>query len=377
MKNRLQGWALSLLPVILITTSFGTSASAANWSESIKIKGDLRYRNEIINKEGAQQRHRQRIRARIGIFGKVNENIKVGIQVASGSDDPVSTNQTLGGGASTKPIGIDLAYFEITIKKLPRFRLTAGKMKLPFIKPGKSELIWDGDFNPEGGVLSYSTKTGQIDLTLTGAALWIEERKENKNSYISAVQAVLKAKVNEKKTGLMFGAGFFGYSNTIGYQPFYDSEDSYGNAVTYGVVDGKTVDVYLNDYELLELFCEVTHDFQDIPVTVIGDFVTNTAADSLGTGWLIGLRVGKAKKPGSWQFRYIYRKVESESMPGVFTDSDFIGGGTDGKGHELGGVIQLAVNTTLNLTWFKNQIGVHAQNAIDYNRLQAGLQFKF
>jgi hypothetical protein len=45
--------------------------------------------------------------------------------------------------------------------------------------------------------------------------------------------------------------------------------------------------------------------------------------------------VNKAKKQGSWNFRYNYREIEADAVLGTFSDSDFIGGGTDGKGHEL------------------------------------------
>ena len=40
------------------------------------------------------------------------DDLQVGIGLASGSDDPVSTSQPLGGGRTTEPLGIDLAYFE-------------------------------------------------------------------------------------------------------------------------------------------------------------------------------------------------------------------------------------------------------------------------
>jgi hypothetical protein len=109
----------------------------------------------------------------------------------------------------------------------------------------------------------------------------------------------------------------------------------------------------------------------------MGDFVTNTAADSLNNGWLVGLRVGKAKKPGSWEFRYIYRNVEQDAVVGTFTDSDFRGGGTDAKGHEFGGAVQLAENTAFNLSYFVNEIGLEADDPADFNRMQIDLQLKF
>jgi len=297
--------------------------------------------------------------------------------LATGSDDPVSTNQTLDDAGSTKRIGIDLAYFCSSHDRLPGFQLTAGKMKNPFFKPGKSELIWDGDWNPEGAVLAYSRKSEQVGVTLKGGGFWIDERSSGKDSYLAAAQGELKFAFNENQTDMKIGGSIFNFVNSKGYRTFFDKNDSFGNSVVDATVDGKSVKVYANGYELTELFGEVTHKLGNTPVKVMGDFVSNTAADSLGTGWMVGVRVGKAKKPGNWQFRYMYKQVERDAVLGVLTDSDFLGGGTDGEGHEFGGAVKLAANTLFEFTYFINKIGVDAVNQVDFNRLQADIQLKF
>ena len=63
-------------------------------------------------------------------------------------------------------------------------------------------------------------------------------------------------------------------------------------------------------------------------------------------------------------------------MLGAFTDSDFRGGGTDAKGHEIGGGYQLDKNTTFSVSYFVNTIGLDAAEE-DFNRLQVDLQLKF
>ena len=89
------------------------------------------------------------------------------------------------------------------------------------------------------------------------------------------------------------------------------------------------------------------------------------------------MRVGKAKKTGSWEFRYNYRSIEADAVPGIFADSDFRGGGTDAKGHEIGGAVQLAANTAFKATYFSNEIGLEETETEDFGRLQVDLQFKF
>lgn len=386
MREMLRNWRIAVIAILLTGLFAGSDTLASNWWETIKVKGDFRYRHEMINKEGKDDRHRQRIRARLGLFGEVSEYTKVGIQLASGSDDPASTNQTLDGAFSTKNIGIDLAYFTTGFKGVEGLKVIGGKMKNPFFKPGKSELIWDGDVNSEGGVATYQKAIDNFVLTMTGAGFWIDERSSSDDSYIAAGQGVARFNFNDKKSTVAVGGSIFSYTNAKDFEPFFEADDPMGNT-DYTHVDTLVGDendttfesstCYLNGFELVEVFAEVTHKFQNTPVTIIGDFVTNTAADSLNTGWLVGLRVGKAKKPGSWEFRYNYRSIEADAVPGIFTDSDFRGGGTDGKGHEVGGAIQLAANTAFKATYFSNEIGLEETETENYGRLQIDLQFKF
>ncbi|MFH2055972.1 MAG: putative porin [bacterium] len=357
------------LIVAALTAILTVTASASDWWQNISVKGDLRYRHEMLKSEGDDARHRQRLRARVAVLGKVSEQINATVQLATGSEDPVSTNQTLGDAFSTKRIGLDLAFFEITPVPTPGLTLVGGKFHNPFFKPGSSELIWDSDFTPEGGVANYQAKWPGAELELIGAGLWIEERSKGKDSWLGAAQGVLTLPLAEGKTKLAFGGAFFNYVNVAGFPTFFDAEDAFGNSID-------TLGQYLNDYELVEGYVEITHEFPKFPVTLMADFVNNTAADSLNTGWLVGIRAGKTSKPGSVSFRYIYRQLEADAVVGLFTDSDFRGGGTDAKGHEIGGSLQVAKNATFDVTFFDNKIGLDKAES-GFQRLQVDLQLKF
>ena len=87
-------------------------AAKSSWTDSIRWKGDFRYRYETFDIENKPNRDRNRIRARAALIADVTPTIEVGLGLASGGDDPVSSNQTLGGGGSTKDLRIDLAYFD-------------------------------------------------------------------------------------------------------------------------------------------------------------------------------------------------------------------------------------------------------------------------
>lgn len=360
---------------LVMAAATASSAAAENWWETVKVKGDLRYRHEMINTDNADARHRHRLRARLGVFGEVSERTTVGIQLATGGDNPVSTNQTLDGAFSTKSFGVDLAYLQTSHERLPGLSLTAGKFKNPFYKPGGSELIWDSDWNPEGGALRFSRAFDNVEVLAIGSGLWIDERSGDDDSWLGAAQGKVTYAVKDSDMAISVGAAFFNYVNTEGFEPFYDGSFN-GNTEGLRVVGDDTTAIYASDYGLVEVGGELQAKISRWPITIMGDYVANTAADSLNTGWLIGFEMGAAKGSLDWEIRYCYRELEADAVVATFTDSDFRGGGTDARGHEIGGALLLDQNTAFKITWFDNEIGL-GDTSSDFNRLQVDLQLKF
>ncbi len=99
----------NLIWFVLATVAVQGLVIKGEASDKIKTKADIRYRHELISEEDEDYiRNRQRIRARVEFTMTASENIDGVIRLASGSEDPISTNQTLTGGFSTKPIMLDL-----------------------------------------------------------------------------------------------------------------------------------------------------------------------------------------------------------------------------------------------------------------------------
>ena len=92
-----------------------------HWTDRVDLKGDFRYRWETIDREGSDSRERHRIRARPTLTARVNDTVRVGFGLATGGDNPVSGNQTIGDGGARLDIGLDQAWFEWT--GLPGTRL--------------------------------------------------------------------------------------------------------------------------------------------------------------------------------------------------------------------------------------------------------------
>jgi hypothetical protein len=271
---------------------------------------------------------------------------------------------------------VDLAYFDYhPIKKSSNCQLNiiGGKMKTPYRVMSKSELLWDPDLRPEGGAILFSRDTEALEIFSSVGGFYIKERSGNTSGSPSADSGMIGGQVGVtvpiSDLSITAGSGYYDYINVQGYGSFFDD------------LGGNTPDVngnYMEDFDILEYFAEVGFDAAELPVAVFGNYATNTAATGSDTAYLAGVKLGKAKDPGTWQFRYQYKLVEADSVLGIFTDSDFGGGGTDSKGHEFNLGYAVMKNWVIAVTYFDNDVNISdPSNKQDYERIQVDLKFKF
>ncbi len=336
-----------------------TKANKEDWTSRISLSGDLRDRMEYIDERGKDVRTRNRVRARLGIKAKVNDRLNVGIQLASGSDDPTSTNQTLDGSFSTKGINLDLAYFDWKLSD--DLSLTGGKMKNPLHKAGKTPLIWDGDLNPEGAALKFN----RGGWNATAFAFSVDERKAATDALLLGAQI----KKSFADTGFNAALGYYDYQRVQGFSPFFDGK-ARGNSLD---ANGRLA----NDYNLFEASIEYATKVADLPLQLFANYVENTAADDENQGVALGFNLGKVKNKGSWSFGYSYLDIEADAVFALFNDSDFAGGETDSKGHILKAGYGINKNMSFGLAYIASEQDQSQMQQTDYDRLQLDLKFKF
>jgi hypothetical protein len=352
------------------------------WAEKIKFSGDFRYRFESIDAKASSGgnlpgNNKNRIRARLGLDAKINEEVNVGFRFATGSDtNPNSTNQTLDNGFAKKDVWLDLAYFDWHPKSVEGLNVYGGKMPRPFYRVGDNQLVWDDDVNPEGIAAKYVLPLTKNDkLYINGGGFWLKEDvgaagSSNQGAGLWEIQSCLKHEF-ENKDYLLGGVSYDAFSNLNGKNTLFNTANGYGNTVN--TVGGKTY--YTMDYDVFECFGEYGTTVGSLPVSVYGNYAKNTSAKtSQDTGWLIGATLNKAKDPGSWELGYNYRDVEKDAVLGLLTDSDFVGGGTNGKGHTFSGKYQWTRNIQTALTYIASERG---DSKSDYRRLMADIIFKF
>lgn len=361
-----------------LARALGESASSG-WLARWQWRGDLRYRNENIDAEGAVARNRDRIRGRFGALARVNDTVRVEWQLSTAENaDARSTNVTLSDANSRKSVYIDLAYGEWMPNE--QWRLTAGKMKMPWTRVGS--YFYDGDINPEGFAANWqqgstgwfassfvtrlAERSAIVDSEMLGAQLGFRDTTASGDRYVMAL-SYLDHRAVEGHAIVQAGGvgGFFGNTTkTIGCR------SSSGGACL------------ANDYDVLEWQGEWQTRVADRPLNLFANYALNTAAEGanpLDTAYSVGFTYGRASSsiPSSWELGLLYQLIEKDAMFGQWVDSDFAGGSTDASGYAFRGAYQLNPNLRLGWAWMINELQVDTSAGKDYERIMIDLSWSF
>lgn len=336
------------------------------WVEKMDLKGDLRLRYEYIDRDFSAKRDRGRFRWRLGVETEVADKVDVGFGLASGGDDPRSTNQSLGDTFSSKNIVIDYGYAQYTPFKW--LSLLGGKVKNPLYRPG--DLLWDSDIRPEGAAVKFNWQAGpNLDLFLTPGFFVLDEiGSSTKDPIMYAFQPGLKWKI-AKNIGFQIAGAAYGFRNVKG--------NRLDHSANTNTLDGGVLNF---DYDSVALGSELGfHRLGIIPyLGFFGEFIKNPDPDTDNEGFLAGFMFGyeKVKKFGQWRFKYNYRHLEKDAWLDVFPDSDFFDGTTNAEGHEGIFDFGLAKNVKFTVDYY-NAEEIRGTPAESYDRLQLDLNFKF
>jgi hypothetical protein len=361
-----------------LARALGESASSG-WLARWQWRGDLRYRNENIDAEGAVGRNRDRIRGRFGVLARVNDTVRVEWQLSTAeSADARSTNITLSDANSRKSVYIDLAYGEWMPNE--RWRLTAGKMKMPWTRVGS--YFYDGDINPEGFAANWQQgstgwfagsfvtrlveRSANVDSEMIGAQVGFRDTTASGDRYSMAV--------NYQDHRAVEGHAIVQASSVGGF--FGNTTKTAGCRSNFGGA------CLANDYDVLEWQGEWQTRVADRPLNLFANYAHNIAAkgsDPLDTAYSLGFTYGRVSSsiPSSWEFGLLYQLIEKDAMLGQWVDSDFAGGVTDASGYAIRGAYQLNPNLRLGWVWMINELQVDTSSGRDYERIMVDLNWSF
>jgi hypothetical protein len=392
-------------------TADHTADVVAQGNARISFAGDLRYRNESFDVQYVDHdRQRDRIRARLNANFRVNDTINGVLAITTGSADPRSGNQTLTDQNARKDFDLDLAY--VTWAPNAKWKVTAGKQKYPWQRTGS--FFFDNDVNPEG--LSTGFTSG--NFYANAYYDWLAERAlsfgnvttgSNTDSIMFGAQVGYRIPLSDA-TKLNVAATYFDFDGVQSYNPLFGGS-AFGNTTTTGGGCNRTIAAgtacLLSDYDIIEVFADMTTSLGGKPFRLFADYAQNTAAevnpvanDKLDTAYSVGATLGAATAvKGTWELGLIYQQVEKDALFGQLLDSDFGDGNTDTKGFALRGGYTVARNWTVNATLFLNDLSNDVPQSVtvfneatpapfdttvingvfdrDYKRLQLDLNFKF
>ena len=343
---------LKQICMVLLALSVSPLSEAAEYT----IKGDIRYRYENRDSEDTNisDKSRERIRARIGVYGDATETISFGTRIATGGTGVTSTNEDLDGSAANKSIGLDLAYITIDSLLFEGVDTTLGKMKQPW--KSVSDLIYDSDITPEG--IAINSTEGNVSYHVGHFVLSEAHDKEpNKDTNLVTLQITYKL-----DNGLLLGAGYHEISDLIDdgiADDFYKSREAKDNKGTNTQ----------NEFELTEFFASYKIKSTPLPLSLFANYVENGAVDADNTAYMFGAKT----KQGAWSFAYNYRDIEINAIYDEWADSDFHDGGTGGDGHKYKVKYALRDNLSLGATYFDTE----TEAGKEVNTLQVDLVAKF
>ena len=326
-----------------------SSFSNLEWAERIKIKGDMRFRHETENVDlgtpGSSKTNdedRLRIRARVGVYAQVNDNVKAGIRLVTASGSATSTNLSLENDFRSTNAGIDLGYIDWAPEMLGgNTNIVVGKMKKQW--QAVNDVIWDGDTNPEGATIKSKIALNGITLMPSAGYYVLDDNGNDSFSEDSHVgHAQLAAKIG-KKTKV--GISYYGFEN-----PNNAAESM--------------------EERMFELFGETA--IPGTPVTVFASHVKNTNADEPGdddNAWSLGAKA----KLGNFKLGYEYRDLGVNAVNSNFDNSDFL---SDSEGSIFKAAYKIDKNFSVGATYYTSESNIPGSD-LEVDLLHLDLKAKF
>ncbi len=345
------------------------------WVSKMRLKGDLRLRYQYEKRHSlADPRSRGRMRFRLGLEAPINDRLKVGAGLASGGDNPRSTNQDFNNYFATPDIRLDYAYAEY--RPASWAKVVGGRFRFKHYLWTTTDLLWDGDITPTGASVHLSRElTSTVEGFLNGGVWVLDDNgtADRPDPFMTYVQGGIQRKT--EKTDLRLAGIFYSFNGLQGVDPDFSKDTNTraaGNVLKYDYDSGGvSVEAGVRD-----LFGGLPLQ-ADERVAVFGDFIRNPDPASGEVGWAAGAKFGhrKLEEKGDWQMKYIYASLGKDAFPDIFPDGDRYGGRTDAKSHEAIIEYVLQKHVILGLDYYQNQ-RIKAAEDLEHV-LQADVIFKF
>jgi hypothetical protein len=410
---------------------WGTAEALPEWVNRFRWYGDIRFREEgwfmddenqantypnflAINLSGGitgpntflnftENRHRQRLRLRLGFDARATEEIGVHARFGTGvQEEPLSLNQTQGRGFAKYSFTVDRAFLRWAKRHAddgPEWLVVqAGRIPNPFLH---SDMVWDPDLAFEGvsAGLSHSFGFGselfgggeqntRVYLTLGASPyeeteLAFDDDSSNDKWLLTGQLGLHHAFGNH--TEVEVAAALYDYVNIVGKfnpdgafgsvrydwtAPRFQQKGNTMYPIKFDAAGNPTLFGLASDYTLMNVNGRaVFHHFAPVDVTLFADYVRNIAYDRSdifertgalvsprNEGYHVFLNVGHPliDSYGEWQIFGSYKYLQRDAVLDALTESNFHRGGTDAKGWTLAGSLGLTSRTWVQLRYMSS-----------------------
>ena len=351
-----------------LTKDFASNTSAGKLSlgshlTELKLGGDIRIRHQYdaATKQGtgvSLDRNRERFRFRLNGDAKMQNGWSAGfaLETASAAD---SGNQTFDNANDDYNIYLARAY--VAWQPTSSWYFVGGKFKNPF---QTTDLVWDGDINPQGLSETYSFPISNGTLQFRAAQLVMDDNDERagsgpsfRDSFLFVQQLVYSTKFGSG-VGLTLAPGYMFYNNS-------SIEGSANETPFAGRTKGLSVATFTGSLKFpnvggegraLSLYWDSAYNF-DADTRVHDIYGLSDAYSDGSTAWLVGVGYGKGsgKDQGDWSVKLDYRHIGIGALDPNLSDSDFGFGHLNQEGYKLSTSYNIASFATLGLSYFYTQ----------------------
>jgi putative porin len=307
-------------------------APPAPWWERVWFRGDLRVRAESFRQEGAPDRSRGRFRLRLSAGGNVNDDIEMGIRLATGNPrDPITANQSFTDWFTRKPITIDRAFLIYRPAKALTFG--AGRFEFPL---RRTDLTWDDNLNWEGVFETLAPfRDGPVTLTVTAVQAPMNEVSGGKDSLMFAESGQVGLKAGRHDLRLTVTSYRYRNLDPLAVAIADESLDARNTNLVRRDADGDVVG-FASGFDIVDFIAEdsVPTRRAEYPISVAAEFVKNLDASTgeESAVW-IEAQYGKAEALRTYSIGYTYARIEREAVLSPYLFDDVLG--TNARMHLL------------------------------------------
>lgn len=360
-----------------------------------KLGGDIRLRHQVEtqapqNGVVSNERTRERFRFRFNGDMKMQKGWGAGfaLETAPAAD---SGNQTFENGNNDYNAYLARAY--VSWQPNRNWLFVGGKQKNPFYT---SDMVWDGDINPQGASEVYTSFIGSKDtFEVRASQLIMDDNNEagvgrgSRDAWLFAQQAVYthwfgKDSIGNVVNSFVIAPGFMIYNDSTlsGFDnetAFNGSTDGLAVVTIPGEVNWKHIN---GEGTSLKLYWDFAYNLE--AERRVRSVYGLPAAEKDATAWLIGVGYasGSSKVQGTYAFKLDYRSIGIGAIDPNLSDSDFAFGRSNQEGFKLSASYNLTDWANLGATYFhtsdKRDTLTHAVANLDHSQiLQIDLLVKF